>query len=348
VHADEPPLADEQEMRRRYSRHACASALCGSNTLWIVSATGERAASIARPQSVEISRRRHEKVTDVSDISAHKAANTKADSMSGYDVKFESRRRWTGRALGLGLLLGAVTITAPAVGDQIADLAHRLARLRGEVEQLSAELARKDNQLRDHLRSLARQKADLKLELQKEQVRLQKTQLAISQKKKLIATEQAEDEAVKPLYRAAIEDVRGYVAQSLPFRKSERLAELDKIDDQLKTGLLTPPRALSRLWTFIEDEFRLTRESGMYRQPIQLDGAEVLADVVRVGMVMLFFKTNDGVVGYAARAGNGWEYRSITSTEDSRLVNDFFESHKKQIRVGFFELPNALPQMEAK
>lgn len=234
-------------------------------------------------------------------------------------------------------------MAAPAVGDQVVDLGRRLAALRGEVEELSAELSRKDNDLRDQVRSLARQKSDLKLELQKEQVRLQKIRSAIAQKKKVIAEEQQGDEALKPLYAESLAELRAYVERSLPFRRGERLAELDKIDDQLSSGLLTPPRALARLWTFAEDELRLARESGMYRQSIELAGEELLADVVRVGMVMLFFKTSDGSVGYAARSDGNWEYRRLEKREDQRLVEVLFESQKKQIRIGYFELPNALP-----
>ena len=254
-----------------------------------------------------------------------------------------SSRPWIGRSLRAALLVGGLTVTAPAVGDQVVDLGRRLAALRGEVEELSAELSRKDNDLRDQVRSLARQKSELKLELQKEQVRLQKTQTAIAQKKKVIAAEQQGDEALKPLYHESRGQLRSYVERSLPFRRGERLAELDKIDDQLGSGLLTPPRALARLWTFAEDELRLTRESGVYRQSIELAGEELLADVVRVGMVMLFFKTSDGTVGYAARGDAGWEYRRLEEREDQRLVDALFESQKKQIRVGYFELPNALP-----
>lgn len=263
--------------------------------------------------------------------------------MASKDGRRDALRRWSGWALQGGLMLGALTLAAPAVGDQVVDLGRRLAGLRGEVEQLSAELGRKDSDLRDQVRSLARQKSDLMLELQKEQVRLQKTQVAISQKKKVIAVEKEGDEAMKPAYQEALVQLRTQVARSLPFRTAERLGELDKIDDQLKSGLLTPPRALARLWTFTEDELRLTRESGMYRQPIHLGGEEVLADVVRVGMVMLFFKTSSGEIGFAERVPEGWKYRLIEKPEDQKLVSNLFESLKKQIRVGFFELPNALP-----
>ena len=51
------------------------------------------------------------------------------------------------------------------------------------------------------------------------------------------------------------------MSRSLPFRTAERLLEIQKIEDQFKAGLLTPQRALSRLWGFFEDELRLWHES---------------------------------------------------------------------------------------
>jgi TolA-binding protein len=144
--------------------------------------------------------------------------------------------RWLLSVTALG---GVVAIAGPAICDPVADLAQRLANLRGEVEELSAELARKDNDLRDQLRSLARQKAELKLDLQKEQGRLQKTQLGVEQKKDLIASEKEDDQALKPIFETAVTSLRDYVKRTLPFRTGERLAEIDKIEDQYKSGLLS-------------------------------------------------------------------------------------------------------------
>lgn len=279
---------------------------------------------------------------------ADRAAPSGISTKDGpFDVKRRPSKR--GRAVfkryGLPsvLAVAALAFALPAVGDPVAALAERLAALRGEVEGLSADLAEKENELRDQMRSYARQKAELKLELQKEETRLRKTRLAINQKKDLIEAHKKDDQALDPIFEEAVEEVRAYVEGSLPFKRDERLSALKKIEDQHKAGLLTPPRAVSRLWTFLEDEFRLTRESGMYRQTIQLDGEDELADVIRVGMVMLYFKDPDGRVGYADRTDQGWTYKAFEGEDERRRVMALFDSMKKQIRVGFFELPNALP-----
>lgn len=246
-------------------------------------------------------------------------------------------------APSIALIFAAGAVTAPALADSVTELAGRLAALRGQVESLSAEVSQQEADLRDELRALARQKSDLELEAQKEQTRLQKTRLVIEQKRRLIEAEKSADQTLVPVFERALAQAREHVGRSLPFRSGERLAELRKIEDQYESGLLTPQRALSRLWAFIEDELRMTRESGIYRQTLSVDGREQLADVVRVGSVMLFFQASDGVVGHAQRTDAGWSYVSLSDPKAKRQVEQLFESLKKQIRVGFFELPNALP-----
>jgi hypothetical protein len=256
---------------------------------------------------------------------------------------FRSPRVWGG-----GVVLAVVAITAsPAVADSIDDFANRLSTLRGEVETLSAELAAVTADGRDELRSLARQKADLELELKKEQIRLQKLRAAVGQKRDAILADQNRDKEVGPLFQQQLEQVRRYVAASLPFRTEQRLAELDKLEEQLRSGLLNAPRALSRLWTFVEDEFRLTRESGLYQQTITLDGQEHLADVVRIGSVALFFKTSDGEVGYAVPQGAGHSYQLAGDPQAKKQIVELFENFRKQIRAGYFELPNAFTRAAA-
>jgi len=239
-------------------------------------------------------------------------------------------------------MLVAASAAAAAVADDTTELGQRLAQLRGEVDTLSANLSREEAEHRDQMRSFARQKADLEAELKREQMRLQKVRHEIDERKSAMAARSVESEKLVPIFDATVESLRVYVRQALPFRASERLAEIDRVVEQRKTGLLTTERALARLWSFVEDEVRLTKESGLHRQTLVVDGSEQLVDVVRIGMVMLFFKTSDGVVGYAAKQGEVWTTRSLTEKEDRKRVLKLFEDFKKQIRVGYFEIPNAL------
>lgn len=242
------------------------------------------------------------------------------------------------------LVLVAAVVSGPAVADDVIQLGRRLAQLRGEVEALSGELAREEAEHRDKLRSLARQKAELDAELKREQMRLARIKQETDQKKADTAAQNEQSAKLQPVFDASVEALRAHIQTALPFRSPERLAEIDRIVEQRKTGLLTTERALARLWSFVEDEIRLTKESGVHRQTLVIDGNEQLVDVVRVGMVMLFFKTGDDVVGHAVKIDGKWTTRTLTAPDDRKRVLTLFDNFRKQIRVGYFEIPNALSE----
>lgn len=248
---------------------------------------------------------------------------------------------------GLVALVAGVVAVAPAVrADSAADMAERLASLRAEVEELSEDLTEAKAETRNQIQSLARQKSDLQMELERETLRVAKLRESLDEKRKTIAETSSEGEDLKPVFEASLAALRDYVGASLPFRREERLAEIDKLEEQQRTGLLTYPRALSRLWSFVEDELRMTRENAMFQQTITLDGAEQLADVVRIGMVMLYFRTSDGEVGHTVKTADGWRLVTAADSDQRKQIRNLFDSFKKQIRVGLFRIPNALPIQE--
>jgi hypothetical protein len=61
-------------------------------------------------------------------------------------------------------------------------------------------------------------------------------------------------------------------------------------------------------------------------------------------MVMLFFRTRDGRYGMlrGKKDGAGYEPVLLEAKERWRPVARLFDAFKKQIRTGFFVMPNAL------
>jgi hypothetical protein len=110
--------------------------------------------------------------------------------------------------------------------------------------------------------------------------------------------------------------------------------------------ILHPANCYARLWDRTEDEFRLSKESGVYKQVIVLDGKEILADVVRIGMVMIYFETKEGVVGKSVYSDNKWSFQKIYNQKEKKEVLYLFDSFKKQVRTGLFVLPSAIPEGE--
>jgi hypothetical protein len=243
------------------------------------------------------------------------------------------------------LLIASLAVAAD--GD-VQALAKRLAELRAEVEELSGEVDSKKAGIDAKLRSIRSQKADLEMQIQREETRLAQLRQAVAKHRERIDGQKKTEDDLEPAVLGSIADVRATVENSLPFKRSERLAELDKLDKQLTDGLISPQKATSRLWQFVEDELRLSRENGLYRQIVEVDGEEVLADVARVGMVAIYFKTEDGRFGAARQTDEGWAWHKLSGEHSSEQVRHLFDSFKKNIRVGYFEIPNTLPPASPK
>ena len=271
--------------------------------------------------------------------------------MAADDNKPRTQGRLRKIAVGFVVVSGLVLVagTAAAASGQFEKLAKRLAELRSEVDSLTSKVETKKNRLKSRLRSIQRQRSDLELQIEKENMRVKRLRKSIADRKEKLQKHQTNAKELKPAVAEAIAEVRTGVETGPPFKRSERSKELDKLDSQMNEGLLSPQKVTSRLWQFVEDELRLSRENGLYSQVIEVEGNEVLADVARIGMVALYFKTDDGRVGVARRSENGegaWSWQVLSGEKQKRRIEKLFESFKKNIRVGYFVMPNGLRGIE--
>lgn len=261
-----------------------------------------------------------------------------------------SAEHFAGMMLVVGLLLLCPHRTSWAQGkgtkQDVATLAAELSRLRSEVEKLSAQVEEKKENTRSRLRSLSMQRANLDLSLQK--ARLQVSQIQQRRKKiqARLAKAKQSGRSLVPVVLKAATQVEESIQRGLPFRRKERLASLRKIARRVKAGLMRPEVGVAQLWQLVEDELRLGRENGLYTQVIHLQGKSMLVEVARLGMVMLFFKAKDGRVGYAARQGQVWRFVVISAPTPKEQIIKLFDALKKNIRTGFWTIPNPITEQK--
>lgn len=240
------------------------------------------------------------------------------------------------------VLMGALGFALPARAADLEKMAGELARLRADVETLTGDLDEMKADERQRLQALGQQKAGLETEVQREELRLQQMRAELERVRERVREAGALEASLKPAVLSAIEAVSGPVRAGLPFRVEERIADLDRLRKELEADEVLPSVAASRLWSRVEDELRLTRENGLYQQVISVEGREVLADVARIGMVMMFFRTDEGQFGRAVKNGSHWSFETYGEDAQKERLKALFEAMEKQIRVGFFEIPNAL------
>lgn len=251
--------------------------------------------------------------------------------------------------VAIAALVGASTYGPPAVAGargapDVGALAEELAELRGAVEELSTgiQAAKEAQQMR--LRSLGTQKADLEIELRREALRLEQLRGRLDEHRAQAEEAAEAEEALAPAVVRALSVLREAVSAGLPYRVPDRLGALDELETRLSDGVWTPGRAVARLWSSVEDELRITGDSALDRQVVRLDGDEILADVLRVGTVMIFFRAPEERYGYAEHSDSGWSWRQADAKADVERLRALFDSFDKRVREGLFEIPNPLAE----
>lgn len=246
------------------------------------------------------------------------------------------------RCLIVGLLFVPAFVALPAVADDAEELEamiERIIALRGSVEDLDNDLDARRSEHESRMSSLARREGQLDAERQRAQRNVDKLEERLDGLRTEVAEAGVENETLVPVLEDALAGARERVEAGMPFKRDERIAALDELERQLAGEVLDPPRVANRLWSFHADELRLAGESGLFRQVVEIDDEERLVDVVRLGMMMMYFRSDDGRYGQAVRANGEWSFRTTDDRDDHRRIDALFDQMRKGIRTGFFQLP---------
>jgi len=242
--------------------------------------------------------------------------------------------------LGSWMLLG---FASPVLASNIENLAKSLAKIRGEVEALQSQLDIEKEKYSSKMSALNSQLADLSVEERRQKLSIEKLQQSID--KLGVTTQQAEQsgEHLKPVLLTALAEYKRHLQSSFPFKVDDRIKAIHDLENNLVNQQIDPSKAVNQTWSLIEDEIRLSKENGIYQQTILLNGEKVLVDIAKIGTVFMFFQTKDNQSGMAKRSqGGGWIFETVSDSADRERIRNLFDSLKKQIRQGYFELPNPL------
>lgn len=242
----------------------------------------------------------------------------------------------------------SLMLSFSALSANSEDLAISLMKLRADVEKLDSAVVEEKEGYRASIKSLLRQKDDLKSVLSREDLKIKQLEQDLQKVQKDIKEASKNSQGLKPIIIETLDSLTTTIKASIPFKTKERVQDVLKTKEQVETDLITPQKGLTLAWNSYMDSLRMTKENGIFKQTIVLDNEERLAEVARIGMVMMFFKTPDESVGYVVKEASGYSYKKATQKEEQEQILTLFDAFKKQIRSGFFKLPNAIVSAEVK
>lgn len=244
----------------------------------------------------------------------------------------------------MGLLMALWLLpVAMVMASNFENLAKSLAKIRGEVEALQTELDLEKEKHASKVTALSSQLADLSVEERRQKTAIEKLENSLMQLQEISMQAEESGEVLKPVLLRMLANYKQYVVTGIPFKIEDRIRSIESLEDKITNQHVDPFKATNQAWALIEDEIRLSKENGIYQQTILLDGEKVLADIAKLGTVFLFFQTRDNRAGMAQQVEDSrWKFETVSETGDIERIAILFDSLKKHIRQGYFELPNPL------
>lgn len=239
-------------------------------------------------------------------------------------------------------------LNATALMASSENMTESLMKLRAEVEQLDSTIADEKDEYKAKMKSLTMQKSELETLISREDLKIKQLEKELKLVKEKIVKASKNSKGIEPIVLNAIEDLVVQIQNGIPFKTNDRVESVLQIKKQMQSSLLTPQKALSMVYNSYADEIRMTKENGIFKQSIILDGQDKLAEIARVGTAMMFFKTPNERVGYVVKTENLWHYKEELNKDYQANILNLFDAFKKQIRTGYFTIPNALILSEVK
>jgi len=229
-----------------------------------------------------------------------------------------------------------------------AEMVKSIMKLRADVEGLYTSIDGNKEGYKAQMKSYAMQVADNDAQINRKETAFK---LASAETKKLeaqMAQTGASVSDLTPVLTVAIDNLHAIISEGLPFKQKERLSDLLKIKTDLKAGNISQEKALSLVWASYDDALRMTKEVGLFKQQIQIGEEVKLSKIAKIGTAMMFFMTPDEQVGYVKKVDGKYSYVLATDTQSEAQIHTLFDALQKQIRTGYFNLPNALILVGAK
>lgn len=240
-------------------------------------------------------------------------------------------------------LVASSTLLSPSLfAETENNLVNSIMSLRGEVETLYTQIDQDKEAYRSQMKSYTMQIADNEAQINRQDTSLKLTVQELEKTQAKIVAMSGKNEDIKPMILDAIAKLSTEIKTGIPFKVEERLSTLGQIKTDLESNTTTQEKALSLVWASYDDAIRITKEIGLFKQQITLDGKETLAKIAKVGSVMMFFATPDDKVGYVTKIKDQYKYVIATDNEEKAQIVALFDALQKQIRTGYFKLPNAL------
>lgn len=216
----------------------------------------------------------------------------------------------------------------------------KLSELRQNVETLSSQRQSEQKKMNLEIESLTSRKAELEQQLSRERL---KNQILLGKKdlNQKLNQVQKQNSKNQQWIEKWIQELYHYVDTGLPYQKEKRLAALDNLKHRLHQSE-AHEILVQDIWKLTENELEITRTNTFELGSITISNQEETAEIVKLGMFKLFFKTSHGQRGFAKFDNQKWTMQVLDNQELIVAIDNIIAQVRQQKGSALISLPKEL------
>lgn len=220
--------------------------------------------------------------------------------------------------------------------------AARVLDLRQEVEKLANELEAQKKEQQAVLDVYLQRRQELQALILREKFRAdqlatQKSKLSQALKEKSL---DAQGSPKAPAWFAPLlARLQDEIDRGLPL--GERADDIGRIRTTLAQGKTTVESSLVQTWFVLEGALKRRTSSEFLLTPLRVGGVTAPAEVVRLGDLLAYVRTADGVYGMVSRPelNAPWELKKFEGSKEAEQVERLLSQFKQNQKTGLYHLP---------
>lgn len=199
------------------------------------------------------------------------------------------------RAVAASLVMAVCPVMSSADDDvdAVTQAQKNIDDLGQETQQRIDELSNEAQDMLAEYRSARDEAANLKVynDQLERQVDSQREELE-SLEQQLAEIDRTQEEFV-PSMLDALDALKRFVERDIPFKRDERRARVEELDDMMGRADVTTAEKYRQLMSAFQKELEYGRTIDTYRGKLELDGEERSVRFLRIGRVALMYQTLD-------------------------------------------------------
>ncbi|MBX7232373.1 MAG: DUF3450 family protein [Bdellovibrionales bacterium] len=207
--------------------------------------------------------------------------------------------------------------------------------LRLQLENLGREMEGSNKQYQAELDIWLQKKLELEAALQKESLRKIQIKEKLTRLSSLAAIT-PQIEKVKKSYLQRIVQLQGWIQDSLPFHREQRLETVKSFAARLQKNQENLEFIANDIWNFYQEEFKKVNSHEYILGTLDGQSQSEKFEIVRLGLFTLFIKDTKGSFKQLLQIQNQWRWQEILSSEKQNEISRLMENLKTKKDSGLY------------